>query len=442
MRYSPKGMCLNDFDVFKLDGLYHLIHLQGPPIFPFAAEYLETSYGHAVSDDLINWKPQAPAFGIAEYPNFDDSSIWTMKVIEQKNTLFMFYTGVCRDYYFRQQIGLAISEKESINWKRYKKNPILSADPRYYQTEEDMAWRDPYVIYDEKKKQWVMYLCAKEKNGEKDKRGCIGLAISKNLFDWEIKKPVIAPRLYKEMECPVLYKSKGQYYMFVSISDDRMIHSYQSSSLYGPFDHSGTIASPYNYAPRIIKDNNGDLVLLHTIAKRWNNNDKGEIMRGYLAQPKRLILHTISKPLLGWYDPIEKYYKKTNTKKFYNFILEIDLTQDYKDINIGMRITHEHTIKNGINVVINKQSLLIKYFEDNHILNKVLLDEKGFNSIKILIHQEYIEVYCDTILHISTFAYRHRSSKGTNEVFINGKPCDYRVKENFRTAANFQKKGR
>jgi len=84
MRYSPPGFCLNDFEIVRKDDYYHLIHLQGPPVYPFDAARLETSYGHAISHDLISWETQAPVFGISRFPRFDDSAIWTMSVVEHE----------------------------------------------------------------------------------------------------------------------------------------------------------------------------------------------------------------------------------------------------------------------------------------------------------------------------------------------------------------------
>jgi sucrose-6-phosphate hydrolase SacC (GH32 family) len=215
VRYAPPGLCLNDFNIMKSGDLYHLIHLQGPPIHPFDATKLETSYGHAVSKDLLVWRTEAPVFGISSHPSFDDSAIWTMHIVEHEDKLLMFYTGLSQDIYFRQQIGLAVSEKnDCTGWTRYGKGPLLSADPAYYQTEDEMAWRDPYVIFDQESQRWVMYVAAKMKGENRNKNGCIGLAISENLIDWKIQEPVLSPLMYSEMECPLVYRLNDDIYSF------------------------------------------------------------------------------------------------------------------------------------------------------------------------------------------------------------------------------------
>lgn len=54
------------------------MRLQAPPLRPFDASVLETSYGLARSTDLVGWEPLGPAFGIGRPGSFDDSDVWTM----------------------------------------------------------------------------------------------------------------------------------------------------------------------------------------------------------------------------------------------------------------------------------------------------------------------------------------------------------------------------
>jgi hypothetical protein len=79
MYYAPPGLCLNDFSVLATPDGWRVLHLQAPPLDPFDATILETSYGLAHSTDLVNWRPLGPAFGIARSGAFDDSAVWTPK---------------------------------------------------------------------------------------------------------------------------------------------------------------------------------------------------------------------------------------------------------------------------------------------------------------------------------------------------------------------------
>ena len=424
MRYAPPGLCINDFDLIKLDDQFHLIHLQGPPVYPFDATYLESSYGHAVSEDLIRWKTMAPVFGIAHPGNFDDSGIWTMHITPYENKLWMFYTGLSHQKYFNQQIGLAISKlKDGTSWLRYKSDPLISADPRYYQTDDDMAWRDPFIIYDPDENIWIMYIAAKTKDGNKKTRGCIGTAISTNLVDWIVKPPVISPSKYFEMECPVIFRYNKFIYMFVSISDDRRVHSYRASRPMGPYDYLGSLTPNNNYAARIINVGDNPL-LLHTVPRRWQHEDSGELMRGMLAQPKLLLFDEKGYPYLGWYPLLEEYFIPDETHSGHNGLFTVQLPTNYTEIRIGLRINNSNSQKSGLELLVEREALILQYLEDKRQLESIKIDDgRIFREIKILLFGEYIEVYCDSILYISTLSYRHNS--GSFEAYHNKNAIDF-----------------
>ena len=424
MRYSPPGLCLNDFELIKLGNQYHLIHLQGPPIHPFDATYLESSYGHAVSDDLVSWETKAPVFGVASPKQFDDCGIWTMQITPYENKLWMFYTGLSHQRYFYQQIGLAISERQDgTSWIRFKPVPLVSADPRYYQVADDMAWRDPFVIYDPGENIWIMYIAAKTKNGNKKTRGCIGMATSANLIDWAVKPPVISPSKYFEMECPIIFKHNNFIYMFVSISDDRRVHTYRASKPLGPFKYLGQLTPQNNYAARIINTGN-TLLLLHTVPRRWQNEDSGDLMRGMLAQPKELIFDEKGYPYLGWYSALEEHFLPDESNSGKNGLLTVQLPPDYSEICIGLRLNQKNSKKSGLEVLINRNELTLRYFEDKQKLESVKLEqETSFNEIKILLFGEYVEIYGDKKLFISTLSYRHHT--GNFEAYNNKKAIEF-----------------
>jgi sucrose-6-phosphate hydrolase SacC (GH32 family) len=424
MRYAPPGLCMNDFDLIKLEDKYHLIHLQGPPIYPFDATYLESSYGHAVSNDLISWETKAPVFGIAPPDHFDDSGIWTMHITPYENKLWMFYTGLSYQKYFYQQIGLAISELEnSPNWMRYKSEPLVSADPRYYQVDDDMAWRDPFVIFDPEENKWIMYIAAKTKKGDKRTRGCIGTATSKNLVDWKVKPPVISPEKYFEMECPVIFRHNNSNYMFVSISDDRRVHAYRAATPLGQFEYLGPLTPQNNYAARIINAGNTPL-LLHTVPRRWQHKDSGELMRGMLAQPKKLLFDKKGYPYLGWYSALEEYFLKEESPSGSNGLLTVQLPPHYSEIEIGLRLSHRNSQRTGLELLVNENYLTLQYFEDKQQLESIKLESKiSFKEIKILLFGEYVEIYCDNKLFISTLSYRHHT--GNFEANNNNKAIDF-----------------
>ncbi|MBN2240323.1 MAG: family 43 glycosylhydrolase [Dehalococcoidales bacterium] len=424
MRYAPPGFCLNDFEIYEKDGIFHLIHLQGAPVFPFDAARLETSYGHAVSRDLITWETQAPVFGISRFPHFDDSAIWTMSITEHLDKLWMFYTGLSQEPFILQQVGLAIDDSlQCTRWKRYSDQPVVSASEQFYQTSGFMAWRDPFVVFDDESNRWVMYICARTAAGEPRKNGCIGCAVSDNLTGWTVIEPVLAPGSYGEMECPVVFRHGGYWYLLVSIGDDRKIHSWRGEHAMGPFTYLGPLAPAYNYAPRVCTAPNGELVALHTVPQKWQATDSGEYMRGRLAQPKKLLFNAEGAPSLGWYEPLQGCYQPAVvTDRTVNGLMVIDVPAEYTMLTAGIRIQGE----SGVELVCDNNYLVLRYKEDRYELDRKILSEKrSIREIRILYHDEYYEIYLDGVLEMTSLGYRHM--EGYCNLTVDGHSREFKV---------------
>lgn len=426
MRYAPPGLCLNDFQIIKLDH-YHLFHLQGSRTYPFDAAKLETSYGHAISRDLISWETKAPVFGVSDPPHFDDSAIWTMHIVPHDKQLWMFYTGLNQRIYFQQQIGLAYTDRtDGTGWFRYTKDPIAIADPRWYQIEEDMAWRDPFVVYDAEHQQWIMYIAAKQNRGPKETRGCIGLATSEDLIHWVVHPPILTPQKFWEMERPVVYHLNNAYYMFISISNDYRVYSFRSSNLMGPFEPLGVLTQSQNYAACIIKTPENKNMLVHTVKRRWGNIDSGAIVRGMLAQPKSLLFDEFGDPYLGWYSLIEHYLDSPNPGENTNGVIFLSIPAGSRQTIVHLRVTGELSEQKGLEVILDQDdSLLLRYIEDQKVLQKEQIKDQGFfQSLKVLLFNEYFEIYLDERLFISTMAYRH--IKGRFAAWNDGSPFNFK----------------
>lgn len=191
MRYRPPGMCLNDFSLLACDDGWRVLHLQGPPVHPFDAATLETSYGLARSPDLVNWQTLGPAFGIGPSGCFDDAAVWTMSHVAVGSGLAMFYTGVSQRPRCWQSIGMAVSDRsDGTGWCRVGTGPVAEADGQWYRTNRDMAWRDPFVVADPAGPwSWMMTVCARTAAGPLGQSGCIGLVTSDDLEHWTVRPP-------------------------------------------------------------------------------------------------------------------------------------------------------------------------------------------------------------------------------------------------------------
>jgi beta-fructofuranosidase len=155
--------------------------------------------GHAVSEDLTNWTRVEDAIAVSESPAFDSWTTWTGSVVRADDgKWWMFYTGTSReDGGDIQTIGAATSD-DLITWTKISNQPLVKADPRWYELLDktiwhDQAWRDPWVFRFPGESQWHMLITARANHGEPKQRGVLGHATSTNLVDWDVQPPLSEP---------------------------------------------------------------------------------------------------------------------------------------------------------------------------------------------------------------------------------------------------------
>lgn len=191
---------------------YHLFYLRAPRSLPEPEmRHGMASVGHAVSDDLVHWAERPVALHAGPAGSWDDRAIWTGSIVRHEDRYYWFYTAICHADH-AQRIGLARSD-DLESWRRYEENPILEADPRWYEKAPDRgeACRDPWVARDPDGDGWSMYFTASAKDGPPDGRGVIGFARSHDLIHWEQYAPVAGPAGFAELEVPQLLHLGGRY---------------------------------------------------------------------------------------------------------------------------------------------------------------------------------------------------------------------------------------
>jgi beta-fructofuranosidase len=225
------------------------------------------SIGHATSTDLKHWALQPDALVHSDPPAWDDRALWTGSVIRQPDGLWrMFYTGISHAEHGRvQRIGSATSDDLTV-WRRSDDNPLLEADPRWYETHAiEETWRDPYVFADPDGDGWHMLITARARGG-----GVVGHAHSADLVSWEVLPPLSEPAGFGHMEVirtavidglPVLMFSCGP--DFMQERRDGAVWIAPGESLLGPWDVEGAVAleHPSLYAAQFIRDR-GDWTIL------------------------------------------------------------------------------------------------------------------------------------------------------------------------------------
>ncbi len=234
---------------------FHLFYLQAPRSLPDPElRHTCARVGHAVSADLRTWQPCQPALEPGSAGAWDDLAIWTGSVVERSGVYYQFYTAINQAEQGRvQRIGLAIST-DLTHWERHPGNPVLTADPRWYETANqhpagEEHWRDPYVIFDAERGAWLMFLCARANDGPLDGRGVIGLARSFDLLTWEPLPPASLPGEFGQLEVPNVTHLAGRWYLLfctASHSAARLARAGSQAAWHGThYLVSSAISGPY-----------------------------------------------------------------------------------------------------------------------------------------------------------------------------------------------------
>ena len=217
--YAPeRGAAAGDTMPFFHDGTWHLFFSQ-PPV--GAWEYVErarVSTAYLRSDDLVNWEVMPDAFGPGEHGECDGDGIWTGSVIEHNGVFHFFYTGYSRRSASQQTICKATSTDLS-NWKKSGANPLISPDPRLYET---VDWRDPFVYRDDEAGCFKMLISARLKDGPEFRRGCVAVATSGDLENWDVGPPLASAMLTHCPECPEVFQLGEWHYLVESRYSERM----------------------------------------------------------------------------------------------------------------------------------------------------------------------------------------------------------------------------
>ena len=226
MTYQPPGHWMWDF-WFAQNGLdYHLFYLKAPrALGDPELRHWNVRIGHAVSRDLVRWQDLPDAIGPStKIGAWDDYTTWTGSIIHHAGTWYMFYTGAKRaEKGLIQRIGLATS-KDLITWQKHPDNPVLTADPNWYETLNldlwhDEAWRDPFIFRHEGL--FHAFITARTKIGHKSGRGVIGHAVSNDLLNWQVLPPISEPGEFGYLEVPQLVEISGRWYLFFSVTHDK-----------------------------------------------------------------------------------------------------------------------------------------------------------------------------------------------------------------------------
>ncbi len=157
----------------------------------------------------------------------------------------MLYTGVsCAEGGLVQRIGLATSS-DLLHWEKHSSNPVIEADPRWYeQLEEgrwrDQSWRDPWLFWLDHDERFHALITARSLSGPPDGAGVVAHARSSDLVAWDVLPPLTDPGEFAQVEVPQLVELGGAYVvLFSSLAQD---HSRERRRRLGLPGQTGTFA--------------------------------------------------------------------------------------------------------------------------------------------------------------------------------------------------------
>jgi beta-fructofuranosidase len=282
---------------------YHLLFLHASrALHDPDRRHLRAAVGHAVSTDLVHWEQRADALVHGDAGSFDQTATWTGSVTQgPEGNWFVHYTGTTQvaDGSLVQQIGVATSE-DLDHWVKYDGNPVLQADPRWYETGgpapwRDTHWRDPWVLPDPDGDGWHMLITARANSGPHDDRGVVGHARSADLLHWQAQPPLSQPGAgFGQLEVFQLATVEGKHVLiFNCLSGDHSagrrasgttgaIWAAPAESPLGPYDIAGAVALTDDrfYVGKLVRDPAGRWVLL-----AFENFGADGAFVGSLSQP-------------------------------------------------------------------------------------------------------------------------------------------------------------
>ena len=243
-------------------GQYHFFYQFNP----YDAKWGAMHWGHAVSDDLVNWVYLPIALAPSEsYDDHERGGCFSGSAIEHDGKLYLIYTGVAKhgDSFIQTQC-LAVSE-DGVTFEKYEGNPVVTAPEGF----DASCFRDPKIW---KHENYFYFVCG----GKKDDLGQALLFRSSDMLHWEFVNVLYESRgdLGYMWECPDIFPLGDRYVLMFSPMG---VHERTVVYLVGDLNYStgrfhpianGEIDWGFDYyAPQSFQDDKGRRIIV-----AWANN--------------------------------------------------------------------------------------------------------------------------------------------------------------------------
>lgn len=279
IHYQIPGFYTQDQWFFRCGPHVYFYHLLAPLSAGDSGRWGREVVGVSRSQDLVSWEYLGVALGPSDDPEaFDSRNIATGTTLEWNGRFYMFYCAGSLNADNPGGIGLAASD-DLVNWRRVSREPVLRPDRRWYahspNADEHYCWADPFVFWHEADRCFHMLITGRMREGSIDERGCVALARSSDLLNWEMQLPLVSPGLFDRMEVPSLWACGGRWYLMFCAHGgiqsprfrreypsvpDAAAYVYTADDLRGPYELRGrwwVLPASGCYTARVITETEG-----------------------------------------------------------------------------------------------------------------------------------------------------------------------------------------
>lgn len=285
--YQFPGTWFGDCMPFGKGDEFYLFHQRDDrdPV-PFGQPF---GWSLATTKDFVHYKD----CGIAIPRGSDqdqDQFIYAGSIFQAEGQYHAFYTGYNRDYPAQGKPSQVLMHAVSDDLQHWRKTQdALTFTPQEGYDPDD--WRDPWVIRDEDKDQYLLVLGARKQGPKTRQSGRTVAFTSKDLKDWRFEGDFWAPDLYTMHEMPDLFKMGDWWYHIVTEYSDKHGMIYRMApSLEGPWTAPVDDAfdgSAY-YAGRTF-ELNGKRVLFGWVATKEHDDDTSNYEWGGTFVPHQIM---------------------------------------------------------------------------------------------------------------------------------------------------------
>lgn len=230
--YQPKDVWVGDIMPYAKDGQFYIYHqrdkrINGPITDPFG-------WSLATTKDFVHYQDYGEVLKRGSDQDWDQF-IYAGSIFEANGSIHAFYTGFNKEFLKEKktsQILLHATSKDFVHWTKSKNALKLEPQPGY----DNRNWRDPSVVWDENKKEYLLILGARKGQDKHKLTGRLVKYTSKDLENWQFEGDFWAPNLYTMFEMPQLFKMGDWWYLVYSeYSVKNKVFYRMSKSLSGPW---------------------------------------------------------------------------------------------------------------------------------------------------------------------------------------------------------------